>query len=193
MRRFSLPSTRRSSAARRARARGAFSLLELTVVLAILSVAVMLFLQTMMASSRMDPVSEETRVASEAARVRLEEMRALPYDVIFRSYNEDPADDPLGPGTAPGAWFAVPGLELPASATAVGWVDFPGTGAMLSENVTDAQLGMPRDLDADGVVDGDDHASDAILLPVRVRLEWASKTGRHGKRQLSLHHMFMKL
>jgi hypothetical protein len=38
-------------------------------------------------------------------------------------------------------------------------------------------MGMPRDLDGDTFVDGDDHAGDYQILPVRVRLEWQGKGG----------------
>ena len=50
-------------------------------------------------------------------------------------------------------------------------------------------LGMPRDLNNDGIVDAQDHAHDCILLPVKVRLEWKSKCGRHGKRSLEIYSM----
>ena len=78
------------------RRRSAFTLIEVTIVIAILSVALGLFAQTMVASARIDPVSEETRVAAEAARMELEDMRALDFARIFASYNANPADDPAG-------------------------------------------------------------------------------------------------
>ena len=173
--------------------RSAFTLIELTLVIAILSVAAGLFAQTMIASARIDPVSEETRMAAEAARIRLEQMRAVEFALLFTSFNADPADDPAGAGTAPGSWFDVPGLKPPPGATAVGRVLFPTSNGALVENVVDEQLGMPHDLDGDGVIDGADHSSDAIILPVRVQLEWASKSGRQGKRKLVFYDMFARL
>jgi prepilin-type N-terminal cleavage/methylation domain-containing protein len=171
----------------------AFTLIEVTLVIAILSVAAGLFAQTMIASARIDPVSEETRMAAEAARMRLEDMRALEFALVFASYNADPADDPAGAGTAPGSWFDVPGLRPPPGATAVGRVLFPTLNGALVENLVDVPLGMPHDLDGDGVVDGADHASDAIILPVRIQLEWASKSGRQGRRRLVFYDMFARL
>lgn len=175
------------------RNRRAFTLVEVTIVVAILSVAVGLFAQTMLASAQMDPVSEETRLAAEGARVKLEDMRALPFDELFRSFNDDPADDPGGPGTAPGAWFAVEGLKAPPGAAGVGHVVFPSSGGALDERLVDDALGMPHDLNGDGVIDGNDHSADAIILPVRIQLEWASKSGRQGRRRLAFYDMFARL
>jgi len=170
-----------------------FTLIEVTIVIAILSVAVGLFAQTMVASARLDPVSEETRMAAEAARMELEDMRALDFAQIFASYNANPADDPAGAGSAPGAWFAVPGLVPVPGAAGVGHVIFPTVGGTLNESVTDVSLGMPHDLDGDGLIDNADHSTNAIILPVRVELEWASRSGRQGKRKLTFYDMFARL
>ena len=163
------------------------------MVIAILSVAAGLFTQTLVASARLDPVSEETRLAAERARIQLEDMRALDFALVFASYNADPADDPAGPGTAPGAWFAVPGLEPPPGAPAVGRLVFPTVDGELRETVVDVALGMPHDLDGDGLIDNADHSNNAIILPVAVQLEWASKSGRQGKRRIVFHDMFARL
>src|SRR5258706_5619840 len=173
--------------------RSAFTLIEVTIVIAILSVAVGLFAQTMLASARIDPVSEESRLAAEGARIELEDMRALDFAQIFASYDADPADDPAGAGTAPGAWFAVPGLVPPPGAPGVGHVIFPVANGALNESVVDATLGMPHDLDGDGQIDNNDHSNNAIILPVRIELEWASKSGRQGKRRLAFYDMVARL
>lgn len=177
----------------RASGQSGFTLIEVAVVIAILSVAAGLFAQTMVASARLDPVSEETRLAAEGARMELEDMRALDFAQVFASYNANPADDPAGPGTAPGGWFAVPGLLPPPGATAVGRVIFPTNGGALSETFVDETLGMPHDLDGDGLIDSADHSTDAIILPVRIELEWLSKSGRQGKRKLAFYDMFARL
>jgi hypothetical protein len=56
--------------------------------------------------------------------------------------------------------------------------------------MTDAQLGMPRDLDADGVVDDANHANDYLLLPIRIRIEWISKGTKNARRQFEMYTMF---
>ncbi|MBK7645588.1 MAG: type II secretion system protein [Planctomycetes bacterium] len=178
---------------RKPRSSSAFTLVELTVVIGILCVAVGLFAQTMVASAKMDPVAEESRLASEGARMQLEDMRACSFDELFRRYNADPADDPGGPGTAPGAWFAIEGLHAPAGVAGVGHVIFPTVAGALTESVQDDLLGMPHDLNGDGVIDSIDHATDAIILPVRIQLEWSSRSGRQGKRKLLFYDMFARL
>ena len=38
-------------------------------------------------------------------------------------------------------------------------------------------MGMPRDLDGDGVIDALDHSGDYRLLPVLVRVAWRGSSG----------------
>lgn len=47
----------------------------------------------------------------------------------------------------------------------------------LREDVTDENLGMPRDLNGNNVIDTANHSSDYLILPVRVRIEWKSGVG----------------
>jgi hypothetical protein len=80
---------------------------------------------------------------------------------------------------SPGNSFAVHGLS-PQSGDAdgcAGAIQFPGNGLKLREDGSDAELGMPRDLDGDGLTDATDHAGDYRLLPVRVVISWHGKTG----------------
>ncbi|MFM7283325.1 MAG: hypothetical protein ACKO32_16305, partial [Planctomycetia bacterium] len=63
----------------------------------------------------------------------------------------------------------------------------------LREDIENKAWGLPRDLNRDGEVDASDHALDALILPVTVRLEWASKSGKDGRRSLVLHSMLARL
>jgi hypothetical protein len=56
----------------------------------------------------------------------------------------------------------------------------------LREDVVDPEMGMPRDLSGDSVVDSADHALDYMLLPVRVTIEWQGVTGRRRFQMFSL-------
>ena len=48
----------------------------------------------------------------------------------------------------------------------------------LREDVADAGLGMPRDLDGDGFVEpGVNVAGEYVVLPVRVLIEWRGVSG----------------
>ena len=56
----------------------------------------------------------------------------------------------------------------------------------LREDFENEDLGMPRDLNGDSVLDAEDHSEDYILLPVLIRIEWA---GGNGDRSYELHTM----
>lgn len=57
---------------------------------------------------------------------------------------------------------------------------------MLREDVEMPELGMPRDLNGDGVVDDLDHRGDAEILPICVRIAWK---GRFGERSLEVYSL----
>ena len=181
------------STAPRSRARAGTSLIEVMVVLAILSIAGAMFSQTMTVSRRLDPVGAETAMAAEGARTQLEKMHNHPFRDVFRLYNDDPNDDPGGKGTAPGSRFAVDGLTPVTPGGYVGQVLFPVVGTQLREDLNDPDLCLPRDLNGDGVVDGLNHASDRILLPLRLRLVWKSHSGQSNQRTFTLFGMLADL
>jgi hypothetical protein len=56
----------------------------------------------------------------------------------------------------------------------------PGLPSQLREDVDEPKLGMPQDLDGNGVVDGNNHATDYKLLPVLVRVRWRACDGTLG-------------
>ena len=165
--------------------------MELMVVLTILTVALSLFSRTLVLSSRLDPVNRETVLAAEGARSMLETIRNNHFAEIASVYNEDPADDPDGAGTAQGRRFAVVNLEPQPGQTFVGTVLMPFNEAgELREDHVDEMLGMPRDLNGDGVIDSENHIDDFIVLPIGVRLEW---NGAIGDRTLEMYSLFADL
>ena len=189
------------SRARRANARSGLSLVEIVVALSVLVVAASIFCQTLLSTARMRHLNRENGLAADAARVVLERMRNEPFLQIYRNHNEDPKDDPGGNGTGPGCFFEVPGLEpLDGLQARVGTISFPtktvqvqsGGGGKkgavsiggttvtqwhLREDVVDASLGMPRDLNGNNVIDTANHSSDYLVLPVRILIEWKSSSG----------------
>jgi prepilin-type N-terminal cleavage/methylation domain-containing protein len=169
-----------------------FTLIELLVVMIVLTVATGMLCGTMVSSARQTRTKRDMAVASEAGRRMLELLRSQPFSEIFARYNADPSDDPGGAGTAPGRNFDAQGLEVQESDADghVGSIAFPTVGMQLREDVTDLQLGMPRDLDGDGAVDTSNHASNYILLPVEVRIEWR---GMSGDVSLRMHSQFVSL
>lgn len=168
-------------------------MVEIVVVLAIMAVAMSMFAQTIASSVRLNPMASETAAAAEGARTQFEKMHNQAFAKVFALYNDDRADDPDGAGTAPGSHFAVERLSPVEANGWVGTILFPTKGAGLREDVVDDELGLPRDLNGDGIVDNLDHAGDCIILPVEIRIEWASRSGKNGKRSLTLHTMLSSL
>lgn len=163
------------------------------LVLAVISVAGAIYAQTVASSRRLDPIAAETGIAAEAARVVLERLRSHEVDEVLALYDGDPANDPGGPGTAPGATFAVEGLAPGAAGVPVGRIEFPMVDGRLAEDAVDAMLGMPRDLNGDNVVDALDHREDWVVLPVRIRLEWSPRGGAGGRRDFEIYTMLPRL
>ena len=148
----------------------------------ILLVAMRMTVQTLVGVNRLTPAVRDKSSAIAGARNKLEEMRGQDFPRLFALYNADPADDPGGAGTAPGAGFQVSFLQpWPGDADGlVGRIEFPTIGGELREDVNDRDLGMPRDLNEDDVQDSLDHAGDYVFLPVRIRVEWTSKSGNRS-------------
>ena len=182
--------------------------IELVVASVVLLVALLALASSMNASRTLRTVTTENGLATDAAGNMLERLRNTTFDEVFARYNDDPADDPNGPGTAPGHRFAVQGLRALDSAAdgLVGEVVFPtilapsgalgpagGPAPMVSqlrEDVVDPALGMPRDLNADLVIDAADHAGDYFVLPVSIELRWR---GGNGERVHRVYTMLCEL
>jgi prepilin-type N-terminal cleavage/methylation domain-containing protein len=166
------------------RGRAGFTFIELAVVLIILLVALLIFSNTINGMARQRAVNRESSIAMEAARNQVESLRGSDYRQIFALFNSDPDDDPEGPGTAPGHRFLVAPLSPPPESEdgLQGEIFFPAgldptDGLELREDVELTELGMPRDLNGDSIIDDLDHSGDYFILPVLVRIRWTGKTG----------------
>lgn len=154
-------------------------MVEVMVSITILVIALSAMASTVVTTGALNERSHETVVARRAADNMIEVLRNTAFRSVFALYNADTSDDPGGAGTAPGARFAVPGLTpVPGAPGGLqGQVLFPSAGPTLRETTVDATQGMPRDLDGALGVDAADHASDYLVLPVRVRVRWIGKGG----------------
>lgn len=164
---------------RAARSRRGMSLLEVLISIAVLVIGLSGFLQAIVTTSALESVAGEQAAAAAAARATVEQLRATPLAQVFARYNASIQDDPLGV-VSPGATFDVEGLRPRPGAAAVGRIRLPvaaGAPTALREDLVDAELGLPLDLDVDGVIDATDHAADYRLLPVVVVVEWESRRG----------------
>lgn len=121
---------------------------------------------TVISSVRLARVSEENADAYEAARAMTERIHAVAASEVFDTFAGNPD-------------FDVPGLD-PAPGDADGMVGrliFPEIGGELREDFVDAEMGMPRDLNADGVIDALDHSDDYVILPVTIQMRWQGTRG----------------
>ena len=159
-----------------------FSLLEVVISLAVVSVGLLGFSKAILDSMVLNQMNKEGGIARRAAKQVLGDIEATAFAEVFARYNAVQVDDLPG-DNLPGA-FAVEGLRpLDDDADGlVGEILFPDDVAwdgslVLREDLVDARLGMPLDLDLDGTIDADDHADDYQLLPVLVRVEWRGRGG----------------
>jgi prepilin-type N-terminal cleavage/methylation domain-containing protein len=169
-----------------ARRRG-FTLVEVAAASAVLAIAAGGLLSAIVASMALNRVNNETGLAHAYAQRAIERIKGVRFEEVFATFNTNAADDPLGAGTGFGANFEAFGLDPLATDLdgRPGEIIFPTVGVggaqQLREDVDDPALGMPRDLNGDGLPpDTLDHAADYRLLPIRVRVQWRGVTGERS-------------
>ena len=160
-----------------------FSLLEVTITMVLLTVAGGAVVSAIISNIMAGKVNRETALAHENCRRNMEQVQSIAFDDIFATFNADPADDPGGAGTGRGPTFVPAGMDPQTNDPdgIVGLIEFPtmtvGGVEQLREDLVDDALGMPRDLNLDGVIDSLDHSGDYEILPIRVRVDFAGVTG----------------
>ncbi len=153
----------------------------MTLGLAVLVFGALGLVSSIVSSLRLGEGQREEALATEAARAQLELLSGEPFETLFTRFNDEPADDPGLPGSAPGASFPVAGLDARADDAdgLSGRIVFPvgNVRGVLREDLVDNALGMPMDLNLDGVTDAANHADDYEVLPVLVRVAWRGAGG----------------
>lgn len=163
-----------------------FSLIEALIVAAILAIAALSLTAVQVQSMSLSRTNRETACARQAARLAVERIHEVGVAVAFATFNKDPDDDPGGTGTAPGPMLTVATDAGPMTCR----IDFPVDGSgELREDQTLPKFGLPRDLNGDGGVDSSDHATDYLVLPVRVTVTWKGGT---GTRELEVYAMLLR-
>lgn len=173
----------RSSYGIRRSKRAGLTLIEIAMGCVVLVTGVLSFAQAMVSLEKAHQRTREVGRATQAARQVLEAIQAQSFAEAFRAYNGTPNDDPGGVGTSPGKNFSVPGLT-PRSNDPDGFVGEvifptpPNMPGVLRESTVDSKLGMPRDLNGDGLISQlGDYSTTYIVLPVRVRVQWTGASG----------------
>jgi len=129
---------------------------------------------------------EEARIAVQAARAKIEELRSGEFGLLFVAHDASTANDPPA---APGPHFDVPGLSPSPSDPdgRVGRIRFPvdpdDVIPSLREDLELPALGLPYDLDGDGLIDPLPKDTSYVHLPVLIEIRWR---GRNGDRLLRL-------
>src|SRR6188768_3369654 len=152
-------------------ARAGFTLIEVMVGMVILAVGAVSFSGALVSSIRASKSTDEVNRATKAAHAILERIQAEAFADAFRRFNDNKTDDPGGVGTAPGAHFAITGLtaeegDADGMPLEVIFPIQPGDASRLKEDVVLPELGMPRDLNGDNVIDNANHSVDYRILPV---------------------------
>lgn len=157
--------------------RGGFSLIEVCVAMAVMAVGLLAAGSTLVSSHSLRVADAERQAAEDGTRAIVEQILAFSEASI-----DDPAGwartvtDALAPGGAIGDRFDLNGLDPQAGQPSLGSIQ-----VVTDETVTDAaagvELGLPRDLDGNGVLGDPDVSGTASLLPVIVDVRWRGKTG----------------
>jgi type II secretory pathway pseudopilin PulG len=164
-----------------------FTLFEVLIGATILALGLIGLVVTLLNSRNLGRSNEETARAAEALRLVVERMEGVNSADLFRIFNAETTDDPGAAGSAPGSAFA---LTMESGEYFVE-IEFPcvaGAPGVLREDVEDAEMGMPRDLNMDGAVDSASHSTGYVQLPARIRVTWG---GVNGTRSMELCTVFL--
>jgi prepilin-type N-terminal cleavage/methylation domain-containing protein len=156
----------------RGNARKGFTLLEVTLAMSVLVIAMMAISATTLRVHALRRENRDRSVAENGVRMIAERIQSA-----SRLARTDPAGwaqnvvTSLSAGGSIGNKFDLADLIPVDAGSSVGSITVV-TNENLTDAFLDAQLGMPRDLDGDGIVGNGDVSHSARLLPVIVRARW---------------------
>jgi prepilin-type N-terminal cleavage/methylation domain-containing protein len=159
-------------------ARKGFTLLEVMLAMSVLVVAMVAICATTLRVHALRRENRDRSVAENAVRMIAERVQS-----VSRLARSDPAGwaqdvvAALNPGGQIGNKFQVAELTPLDGAPTVGSISVI-TNESTSDATLGVELGMPRDLDGDGIVGNPDVTHTARLLPVIVRASWKGVSGK---------------
>lgn len=173
----------------RSPSRAGFSLVDVCLSMALLVIALGVLIGSTFRALELDQHNASLALANQALRGLCEEMQAMPIDEVLDSYAlcEDEQDDRRA---AKLARLTVHDRQLAdrQGVQPVARARFPldPRGAELREDLDAPELGLPRDLDGDGAIDGADHRGDFRILPVLLELDWDGPSGPQSLRMATV-------
>jgi hypothetical protein len=161
------------------------AMLDVVMGCTVLTIAVLGALSVIPGAAQMqNGLCEREEAQLVLQRIAEEVFRESPTEA-FVEFNSSGMDDFDGPDTGHGPEFDLQGSIPTSNGSALGRVILPhytinGFGeARIFEDTIDPLLGMPCDLDGDGVVStGGVPPEDLLILPVRLVIEWEGVGGR---------------
>lgn len=158
-----------------------FSLLESVIGMSVVVIGLMAMTSTSLVVHSLEESDKARRLAGDALQAVIEEVHAVSTAAVE---DEDGWAATLlesyGAGGDPGTTFPVPDLTPWEGEAEVGSIQVV-TDETLGDRELGAPIGMPRDLNGDGLVTDNDVSGNANLLPAVVRLRW---TGESGDREV---------
>lgn len=162
--------------------RRGFTLVEVTMSLAVVAVALGLLVSSMLALTHARRQSNERNEVATVMSRALETLESLGPTGAFAAYAPAPDGAPFpAAGAGAGEPFSIAALQAPdGGGPATVEIEF-----IVDETELDATLGLPRDLDGDGEIGnpnvtqlGEDGEVLATMLPVRLRASWRGFSGQ---------------
>ena len=159
------------------RPQGGFTLLEVTLAMTVLLIAMLAATASTLRMHSLRRVNRERALAHNAVRSATERLQSLSSRAVGEPAGWTPTIlAAVANGGEISSTFETRELRARDGAASMGTIQ-----VVTDETQTDlelgAQLGMPRDLDGDGLATHTDVSGDALLLPVVVRARWQGAGG----------------
>jgi prepilin-type N-terminal cleavage/methylation domain-containing protein len=142
--------------------RAGFTVIEVVMAMAMIAIALLALMSEILSSMTLIEANRQDSLAVNAARDKVAEMSAKPFDKVFASFKSHT--------------FPVPGLQAPGGGNP-GRVLFPMSGGNLCETVVDPAMLMPRDLNLDGDATDTNVSTGYELLPTKIQVTWQTVQG----------------
>lgn len=158
--------------------RGGFTLAETALAMIILLVALLAMSAATLRMHTLRRQNRERSIAQNAVRTTVDRVQAISHEALERDPNtwSQVVVAALSAGGEVGTQFNLAELTPTTVNGQVGSIQ-----VVVDETLTDAQLGMdmgmPRDLNADGVIDNTNVTASARVLPLIIQIQWIGVSG----------------